>query len=419
LNGVKWKGRELPKLPILQPEKVTTLPLDIQLTEDYAYVLKGETTIAGRHAYEIAFSPKASIGDKPAYHGTAYIDAETFGLLRRDSVQENLKGETLSNVQSEFYSAVPGRPDVVLPLRIKGQQVFSTAGRTTSIESDVTMDPVEIDPPTFPERLAAAYASPQQMIRDTPNGLRYLLPDPEHPGGRIVQERVSRKSTFGLVGGFYDGSFDYPIPLLGVQHFNFDLWEKGKQISIFFGGALLTANYTDPALGGGRLDLGADVFAVAFPSTEVNYKDGKEVPGENIKHLPAFFSINVGHPLGPYLKASVGVFENWNNYQRDDETAPVGRDSARRFPVRTRTGRSGRSGVCPETPTIRPTRRTTSSTASRSTRISTSRDSGSFTSESPIAAAPTSIAFRSTSSERSPGIRSAATRTAACEASRP
>jgi hypothetical protein len=322
LNGVKWKGRELPKLPILQPEKVTTLPLDIQLTEDYAYVLKGETTISGRLAYEIAFTPKASIGDKPVYHGTAYIDAETFGLLRRDSVQENLKGETLSNVQSEFYSSVPGRPDVILPLRIKGQQVFSTAGRTTSIERDVTMDPVEIDPPTFSERLAAAYASPQQMIRDTPNGLRYLLPDPEHPGGRIVQERVSRKSTFGLVGGFYDGSLDYPIPLLGVQHFDFDLWEKGKQISIFFAGALLTANYTDPALGGSRFDLGADLFAVAFASTEVNYKEGKEVPGENIKHLPAFFSVNVGHPLGPYLKASVGLFTNWNNYHRDDETAP-------------------------------------------------------------------------------------------------
>ena len=46
LNGVKWKGKTLPKLPILQPEKVTTLPLDIRLTEDYDYSLKGEATIA-------------------------------------------------------------------------------------------------------------------------------------------------------------------------------------------------------------------------------------------------------------------------------------------------------------------------------------------------------------------------------------
>ncbi len=321
LNGVRWKGRSLPKLPILQPEKVTTLPLDIQLTEDYAYVLKGETTVGDRRAYEIAFTPKVSVSEKPIYHGTAWIDVETFALLRRDSVQENLKGETLSNVQSELYSPVPGRPDVFLPLRITGQQVFSTAGRTTAIERDVTMDPVEINPPDFGERLAAAHASEEQMIRDTPNGLRYLLPDPARPGERIVEERVSRKSTFGLVGGFYDGSVSYPIPLLGLQHFNFDLWQKGKQVSIFFGGALLTANYTDPALFGSRFDVGADLFAVAFPFEDVAYRDGQEVPGETIKHLPAFFAINIGRPLGPYLKASLGVFSNWDNYQRADDTA--------------------------------------------------------------------------------------------------
>ena len=51
LNGVKWKGKTLPKIPILQPEKVTTLPLDIRLTEDYRYTLGGTSQIAGRRAY--------------------------------------------------------------------------------------------------------------------------------------------------------------------------------------------------------------------------------------------------------------------------------------------------------------------------------------------------------------------------------
>jgi hypothetical protein len=156
------------------------------------------------------------MGDRPAYHGTAYIDAETFGLLRRDSVQENLKGETLSNVQSEFYSPVPGRPDVVLPLRIKGQQVFSTAGRTTSIERDVTMDPVEIDPPTFVERRAAALGL---AATDDPRHARTACATScrirTTRESASCRQRVSRKSTFGILGGFYDGSFDYPIPLLG------------------------------------------------------------------------------------------------------------------------------------------------------------------------------------------------------------
>ena len=322
LNGVKWKGRELPKLPILQPEKVTALPLDIRLTEEYVYDLKKETTLSGRRAYEIDFKPKASVGDKPIYRGTAWIDAETFALLRRDTVQLNLTGETLSNAQSEIYKPVPGNPDVVLPLQIKGQQVFSTAGRTTAIERDVEMSGVRVNPADYDAKLSDEYASLSQMIRDTDHGLRYLIPDPEHPGGRIVEEHLSRKSTFGLLGGFYDKSLDYPIPLIGLQHFDFDLWGKGKQLSVFFGGVLLTANYTDPALAGTRFDLGADLFAVAIPFGDVSFKNGVEVPNEKIKHLPAVFQVNLGHPLGPWLKASLGVFSKWDNYQRDADTAP-------------------------------------------------------------------------------------------------
>ncbi len=322
LNGVKWKGRTLPKLPILQPEKVTTLPLDIRLSEDYDYALHGEDTIAGRRAYHILFTPRTTTGEKPIYRGSVWIDQETFALLRRDSVQLNLRGETLSNVQSEFYRPVPGLLDVVLPLEIKGEQVFSTAGRTTAIERDVIMQSVRVNPPDFDERLAAAHASQAQMIRDTEKGMRYLVPDPGRPGARIVEETISKKSTFGLLGAFYDGSLDYPIPLLGIQHFNFDLWGTGKQLSVFFAGALLTANYTDPSLGGSRFDLGADVFAVAFASGDVSYRNGKEVPAEKLKHLPAVFQVNVGHPLGPYLKASLGIFTKWDNFQRDKDTGP-------------------------------------------------------------------------------------------------
>jgi hypothetical protein len=320
LNGVKWKGKTLPKIPILQPEKVTTLPLDIRLTEDYRYALDGTSEIGGRRAYEINFTPRETLGEKPAYRGKVWIDAQTFALLRRDSIQLNLKGETLSNVQTEIYVPVPGRADVALPLEIRGEQVFSTAGRTTAIERDVRMKQVEVNPATFDARRSDAYKSEVQMIRDTDKGMRYLIPDPQAPGSRIVEEKVSKKSTFALAGAFYDDSLDYPIPLLGIQHFNFDLWGKGKQFSLFFGGALLTANYTDPSLFGSRFDLGADLFGVAVPFGDTAYRNGKEVKEEKIKHLPAVFQVNIGRPFGPYLKTSLGLFTRWDNFQRDPDT---------------------------------------------------------------------------------------------------
>jgi hypothetical protein len=322
LNGVRWKGRTIPKLPILQPEKVTTLPLEIRLSEEYAYELAGETTIDGRSAYRIDFRPRAEIGDKPAYRGTAWIDKQTFALLRRESIQLNLKGDTLSNVQTEYYRAVPGTDGVVLPLEIRGQQVFSTAGRTTAIERYVVMTDVQVAPPDFEARRKAALASPSQMVRDTDQGLRYLVPDAEHPGDRRVETKMTRRSLFGLTGVFYQTGQDYPFPLLGVQYFDFDLFGKGKQLSVFFGGVLLFANYTDPSFLGTHFDLGVDVFGVALPFTETSYRDGEEVVSEKIKHLPESVQVNMGHPIGPYFKASLGLFSNWDNYQRDSDTGP-------------------------------------------------------------------------------------------------
>ncbi|MEP6801335.1 MAG: hypothetical protein ABJC07_05330 [Acidobacteriota bacterium] len=322
LNGVKWKGKTLPKLPILQPEKVTTLPLDLRLSEDYAYEMKGEATVEGRRAYHVAYTPKSSVAGKAVYRGSVWVDKETFALLRRDSIQMNLKGETLSNVQSEHYRPVPGHPELLLPLEITGTQVFSTAGRTTAIERDVVLQGVDLNSPDFVERRAKAYASESQMIRDTDVGMRNLIPDPATPGARIVETKVSKKSTFAILGGFYDKSLDYPIPLIGVQHFNFDLFGKGKQLSVFFAGALLTTNYSDPSFLGSRFDFGADLFGAAFAFGDVSYRNGSQVTAEKIKHLPAVLQLNLGHPLGPYLKASLGVFAKYDNYQRDKDTGP-------------------------------------------------------------------------------------------------
>ena len=323
LNGVRWKEKTLPKLPILQPEKVTTLPLDIRLSEDYDYTLHGEATVSGRRAYHITYTPKSTAGENPIYRGAVWIDKESFALLRRDSVQLNLKGETLSNVQTELYRPLSNHPEIFLPLEIKGEQVFSTAGRTTAIERDVTMTEVDVNLPDFAVRRDHALASDAQMIRDTEKGMRYLVPDPSRPGQRIVEEKVSKKSLFGLLGTFYDKSLSYPIPLLGAQYFDFDLWGKGKQLSVFFGGVLLTTNYTDPSLAGSRFDLGVDVFAVAIPFGDSSYRQGQEIVSEKVKHVPAVIQANIGHPLGPYLKGTVSVFSKWDDYQRDKDTSPT------------------------------------------------------------------------------------------------
>ncbi len=61
---------------------------------------------------------------------------------------------------------------------------------------------------------------------------------------------------------------------------------------------------------------------MAFPFGDVSYRDGEEVPGEKIKHLPAFFQRQRwGDPSGRTSKPRSRLFSKWDNYQRDSETA--------------------------------------------------------------------------------------------------
>ena len=127
------------------------------------------------------------------------------------------------------------------------------------------------------------------------------------PAERVVENGFTRQSLFGLTGVFYQRSSDYPLPLLGLQYFDFDLFGKNKQLSVFFAGVLLFANYTDPALLGTRLDLGVDLFGQAIPFTEQAYRNGEEIVDERIKHLGEFGQLNLGLPIGTYLKTSLGL----------------------------------------------------------------------------------------------------------------
>mgnify|MGYP003693534541 CR=1 FL=1 len=167
-------------------------------------------------------------------------------------------------METEYYRLVPGT-QAVLALEIKGEEVFSTAGRTTAVERSVTLSNVRINPADFDERRAAVYASEKQMVRDTDRGLKYLVPDPEQPGARIVEEKTPEEKSLRRGWLLLRRILSYPVPLLGVQYFDFDLFGKGKQISTFFGGVLLTTNYTDPAFLGSHFDVGVDLFRIRDP----------------------------------------------------------------------------------------------------------------------------------------------------------
>src|SRR5262249_41023429 len=128
-NVVRWK--KIPELPLVQPEKVLVLPLDLTFDKTYDYRLAGEDAVAGRAAYVLAFEPAARGESRSLYSGRVWIDKETFVRLKTSVVQSGLEPPVISNEETDTYGTMAG-PDgapYVLIVAVDGQQLWSFAGR--------------------------------------------------------------------------------------------------------------------------------------------------------------------------------------------------------------------------------------------------------------------------------------------------
>jgi hypothetical protein len=320
INGVKWKGKMAPKIPLLQPEKVSIQPFAINLTEGYEYDLAGETTFRGHHAYMIDFKPKNKNEKKASFQGRMYVDVVTFARLYERATQLNLKGDVLSNTEAQSIEPVPGAENIWLPLTIKGEQVFSIGGRSLNVERQLTLSKVEVNPPDLESRRDEVFQSKVQIVRDTEQGLRYLVKD-KKTGERVVEWGVKKSQLAGVLGTFYDRSLSLPLPIAGFSYMNFNMDDKGKHLNLLFGGVLLTATYSDPAFLSTRANVGADIYAVAVPSSNSVYQRGSSVVEEKIRDRPSWLQVNFGFPLNHNLKFTSSFYAEYHHYSRSADTA--------------------------------------------------------------------------------------------------
>ncbi|HZF12286.1 MAG TPA: hypothetical protein VFE33_26155 [Thermoanaerobaculia bacterium] len=331
LNGVRWRGKSIPEIPLVQPEKAAALPLEIHFTKEYRYRLRGSDRINGRDAWVIDFSPEGAAAESgKLYRGSVWVDKQLYARLRTKAVQVGLTGDVISNEETQNYRPIDaqGQPaawsaeSFVLPLNIVAQQILSVVNSTTVVERATDLSNVRINGEGFEEARRQVEASKATMVRDTEHGLRYLVPEGEGKE-RVVKEGFAKSKLFAIGGLFYDSSLSYPLPLAGLNYFSLDFKGTGEQVNVFFAGALLTANVAQPRLFGSRFDAGASAFAIALPLTDNLFRNGKEITREEIKSLPATFTLKLGRPLGDFVKltAEYGLF--YSHYKRDDNTDPT------------------------------------------------------------------------------------------------
>jgi len=328
LNGVRWRGKTLPEIPLIQPEKAAALPLEIHFTREYRYRLRGTEKIAGRDAWVVDFAPAGpGAAGRRLYQGTVWIDRALYARLRTRAVQLGLQGEVTSNEETLVYSPVDAQGQsaawsadaFVLPLELRAQQILSVLDTPLLVERATVLTQVQVNPPDFAAREQTVEDTDVTMVRDTDQGLRYLVK--KGAGPRLVKQGIAPSKLFALGGLFVDDSLNYPLPLAGVNYFSFDFKNTGKQTNVFFAGLLLIASASEPRLGGSRFDAGGDLFAIAVSATDDLYHQGKEQVDQEVKIRPAFVNLKLGHPLGDFFKVGFTYGLLGSFYGRNSNTS--------------------------------------------------------------------------------------------------
>jgi hypothetical protein len=304
INGNKVRWKNIPELPLIQPEKVITLPLDLTLDKTYSYRLAGDERVAGRDAYVIAFEPSAPDPALSLYRGRLWIDKETFARVKASVIQNNLEPPVLANEEIdrfELRTGTDGKPYWMFA-SIDGQQVWNAAGRNFVVRRELTFSDYEINPPRaeFEVRRGQAYASRNQMLQDTDQGFRYL--ERQADGTRTVKLKQDTSQLFAAGGAFKDDSLDNVVPLAGVNYFNYNLWGKNIQFNALFAGVLGFVTASKPTLGGTRMDFSVDVGLNGLKLDDKVYEGDDEIEAERIENRSQSFALRLGVPAGQFVK---------------------------------------------------------------------------------------------------------------------
>jgi hypothetical protein len=318
-NGVRWKGKRLPELPIPQPEKVFSLPLEINLDRSYVYEYLGREKAEGYDCHVLEFRPNDSSGR--LYKGKAWIESRTGALVKTSTVQGGLAPPLISNEEVDVFGPVAG-PDGTtywLRTRIDGQQVFTIAGQNVVLLRDIAFSRFRINADTFEVDRQAAYASGQTMLRDTDQGLRYLDPTPE--GGREVRQSTRQSALLAFGGLFRQSGLEYPVlPLAGAAYFDFNVNDRPTQTTMLLGGVVNLFNLSDPDFLGTRLDGSVQGLLFLVDVTDQPYILGNEVESSRADIRSQYLTLGLGVPIGNFFRIK-GTYElSYANASRDDAT---------------------------------------------------------------------------------------------------
>jgi MucB/RseB N-terminal domain len=318
VNGSRW-GSDRPPFPLLQAEKVLSLPLQLRFDSHYNYRLAGRERISDRDCYVIRFEP--NVNDQSLYRGTLWIDRRTFARIQVQAVQTNLSAPVVSNEETQTYApvgAIGNRP-VFLFTGLDARQIMLIAGRNLLVEKRVTFSDFHLNDERFADARIEARRSNRIMYRETDRGLRYYVKDGDT---RVVSERATRTARAMAMGVTLDPSYGFPLPIFGINYLNFEFMRRtDTQLAMLFAGVLAAGNVQRTRLGGTPVDASVDFFAIAVPSSDRLYDANGERDAERLLTWPLSTGANFGWQYSPFQKLSGQYQFRFDGYARDRTTS--------------------------------------------------------------------------------------------------
>jgi hypothetical protein len=317
VNGSKF-GANRPPFPLLQPEKVLSLPLQLRLGDDYRYTLEGTETVNGYDCYVVHFDP--SQADRSLYRGTVWIDRRTFARVKMQTVQTKLSAPVVSNEEIQSFSPVttPAGATVFLMTRLTGRQLVMIAGRNLLVERDVILRDIRVNAESFAGERTEARRGPHVMYKDTERGLRYFVKQGDE---RVVSDRPTMKAKAAAMGITLDPSYAFPLPIFGINYLNFSFGSPDTQLAMLFGGVLAAINIQRPKVPHTPFDASVDFFGIAVPSSDRRYDILGEHPAERVITWPLNTGLNLGWQYTPFQKATFQYQFHFDAFHADTTTS--------------------------------------------------------------------------------------------------
>ncbi len=316
VNGSKW-GADRPAFPVLQPEKVLSLPLQLRFDEGYRYRLAGSEIVDEIDCFVVRFEPIRQ--HEALYRGTVWIDKQTFARVRVQATQGGLSAPVVSNDETQLYRRVlVGSRPVFLFSTLSARQILLIAGRNLLLEKEVAFSEFTVNDPGFERERDAARDSDRVMYRETDRGLRYFV---KEGGTRVVSDRATNHAKAMAMGVTLDPSYSFPLPIVGINYLNFNFGSPNQQLAILFAGVLAAGNIQRSKIGNTHLDASLDFFAIAVPSSDRLYTAVSEAASERVLTWPLSTGFNLGWQATPFQKATLQYQARFDGYVKDRTTA--------------------------------------------------------------------------------------------------